>query len=79
MKEDKIISLLAGGIHLPPKLCQMTFKAFNGVFESLIKDPKFTYEQAYDLMEKAHKKIFEKRRYSSYQSFRQVRKRQINK
>ncbi len=76
--EIRFCSVLSDGVHLPPGICQLTPEAFNGIFESLIQDPECNYEQAYEIIEECHKRIFRKRRYSSYDSFRKCRAKMIN-
>lgn len=74
----KPVSVLSNGIHIPANLCQLTPDAFNGIFDALIKEGT-KYEDAYEIIEDVHIKLFGKRRYSEYNSFRMVRKRRIQK
>lgn len=78
MKDEKIVSVLSNGVHIPAKLCQMTFEAFNGVYESMLGNG-LGLEEAYHVVEECHEMIFGNRRYSSYDSFRKVRSRKIKK
>ena len=82
MEKEKVLSQCLGRlasrgyVFLPQKMCEMKPEYFNGVFETLIKDMNFN--QAYEVCEQAHEKIFGSRKYSSYDSFRRVRNRKIN-
>lgn len=70
-----ITSVLSNGIHLPPGICQMTAEAFEAVVTVLITQGN-TPKEAYEIVERAHVKLFDKPRYSGgYESFRKVRAR----
>jgi hypothetical protein len=55
---------------------QWTIKGFMDRFDELIKESK-TYTQAYFAAEEEHLKLFKKTRYSSYESFRDARRRWV--
>ena len=56
----------------------LTFDGFNKMFEKKIRIVD-TYEKAYNEVESYHSERFGDRKYSDYQSFRQVRNKKIRK
>ena len=56
----------------------LTFDGFNKMFEKKIRIVD-TYEKAYNEVENYHSERFGDRKYSDYQSFRQVRNKKIRK
>jgi len=54
----------------------MTFDTFNKTFESNLTNSQ-TYTEAYELTEKSHYEITGRRRYSCYNSFRNIRQKKL--
>lgn len=65
------ISILAGGVHIPPGVCELTAESFAAIWMEFVKSG-FTYNESYELLERSHKKVFGHSRYSGYESFRRV-------
>lgn len=57
---------------------EMTEKCFAAIYEKLVPKSK-TYVDAYETVEIMHQEVFGKRRYSDYNSFRNVRNKAIKK
>ncbi len=60
------------------KECSMSSDGFNELFFSFLRG-NVTHTAAYEEAEKVHESYFEKRRYSSYESFKSVRSRDHKK
>ena len=58
-------------------LSLLTVKGFITHYFSLMKDPDITQVKAYEMTEKEFKKHFGQKRYSGFDSFRQVRNRYL--
>ena len=70
------VAALNEGIHIPPKLCELKPSAFDGIYEARIRTGQ-GYQDAYEMIEQAHARFFGSRKYSSYHSYRNSRKRRI--
>jgi hypothetical protein len=60
------------------KECSMSSTGFDELFFSFLKE-NVTHTQAYEQAEQIHEHFFERRRYSSYESFKSVRYRDHKK
>ncbi len=69
MKRERLI------IPGSPAMCELKTACFVQIYYDLI--PEFGLTKSYELLENEHQKMFGTRRYSSYDSFRMIRKRYL--